>query len=132
MIKTPTYHVFNMYKYHQDAELLESYVETEEIGSENNKVPNLHESVSLGKDGRIHVTLNNLSVSESYDIEAVFTETDIKGVEGAILTGEMQAHNTFENPDAVHTEKFDKVEIAGQNLKFTIPACSVLHLAIEV
>ncbi len=132
MIKTPTYHVFNMYKYHQDAELLESYVETEEIGGEGFKVPNLHESVSLGRDGRIHVTLNNLSVTESYDIDAVFTETDIKGVEGTILTGEMHAHNTFENPNAVHTDKFDRVEITGQNLQFTIPPCSVLHLAVEI
>ena len=132
MIKTPTYHVFNMYKYHQDAELLESYVETKEIGDGEWKVPNLHESVSLGRDGRIHVTLNNLSVTESYDIDAVFTETDIKGVEGTILTGEMHAHNTFEQPDAVHTEKFDQVEVSGQSLKFTIPACSVLHLAVEI
>ena len=132
MIKTPTYHVFNMYKYHQDAELLESYVETREIGDGEWKVPNLQESVSLGKDGRIQVTLNNLSVTESYDIDAVFTETDIKGVEGTILTGEMHAHNTFEQPDAVHTEKFDQVEISGQSLKFTIPACSVLHLAVEI
>jgi len=132
MIKTPTYHVFNMYKYHQDAELLESYVETKEIGDEEWKVPNLHESVSLGKDGRIHLTLNNLSVTEDCDIDAVFTETDIKGVEGTILTGEMHAHNTFEEPDAVHTERFDRVEVNGQSIKFTIPACSVLHLAVEV
>ena len=132
MIKTPTYHVFNMYKYHQDAELLESYVETKEIGDGEWKVPNLHESVSLGRDGRIHVTLNNLSVTESYDIDAVFTETDIKGVEGTILTGEMHAHNTFDQPDVVHTEKFDQVEVSGQSLKFTIPACSVLHLAVEI
>ncbi len=132
MIKTPTYHVFNMYKYHQDGELLESSVETKEIGDQEMKVPNLHESVSLGKDGLIHVTLNNLSVTESYDIDAVFTETEIKGVKGTILTGEMHAHNTFEEPDAVHTENFDRVEIAGQNLKFTIPPCSVLHLAVEV
>ncbi len=132
MIKTPTYHVFNMYKYHQDAELLESYVETQEIGCEDGKVPNLHESVTLGRDGRIHVTLNNLSATESYDIDAVFTETDIKGVEGTILTGEMQAHNTFDDPEAVHTERFDRVEIGKQGLKFTIPACSVLHLAVEI
>ena len=132
MILTPTYHVFNMYKYHQDAELLDSYIETEEIGMNEWKVPNLHESVSLGKDGKIHVTLNNLSISEAYDIDAVFAETEIEAVEGTILTNEMHAHNTFENPDVVHPEKFDKVEIAGGNLKFTIPACSVLHLAIEM
>jgi len=121
-----------MFKYHQDAELLDSYIETEEIGMGEWKVPNLTESVSLGKDGKIHVTLNNLSVTDSYDIDAVFTETEIKAVAGTILTNKMDAHNTFDNPDVVRPESFDKVEFAGGNVKFTIPACSVLHLAIEV
>ena len=45
MILTPTYHVFNMYKNHQDATLVESHIDTENIGvEEENKVPNLHES----------------------------------------------------------------------------------------
>ncbi|MBQ2803297.1 MAG: alpha-N-arabinofuranosidase [Lachnospiraceae bacterium] len=132
MILTPTYHVFHMYKYHQDAELLDSYIETETIGVGEWKVPNLQESVSLGKDGRIHVTLNNLSVSEAYEIDAVFTETQIQAVQGTILTNEMHAHNTFEKPDMVHPESFDEVEIAGNRLQFTIPACSVLHLAVEI
>ncbi len=132
MVLTPTYHVFNMFKYHQDAELLDSYIETEEIGMGEWKVPNLTEAVSMSKDGKIHVTLNNLSVTDSYDIDAVFTETEIKAVTGTILTNKMDAHNTFDNPDVVRPESFDKVEIAGGNVKFTIPACSVLHLAIEV
>ena len=32
MIKTPAYHVFNMCKYHQGADLVESHIETETIG----------------------------------------------------------------------------------------------------
>ncbi|MBQ7919293.1 MAG: alpha-N-arabinofuranosidase [Lachnospiraceae bacterium] len=132
MILTPTYHVFNMYKYHQDAELLDSCIETEEIGMGEWKVPNLHESVSMGKDGKIHVTINNLSVTESYDIDAVFTETVIKSVEATILTNDMHAHNTFENPDAVHPEKFEGARIEGNSVKFTMPPCSVMHLALEV
>ena len=132
MVLTPTYHVFNMYKYHQDAELLDSYIETEEIGKGEWKVPNLHESVSMGKDGKIHVTINNLSVTESYDIDAVFTETAIKAVEATILTNEMHAHNTFDNPDVVRPEKFDGVSVEGNSVKFTMPPCSVMHLALEV
>ncbi len=133
MLLTPTYHVFNMYKYHQDAELLDSYIETKKIGLEDDfKVPNLHESVSLGTDGKIHVTLNNLSVEEAYEIEGVFAETQIKAVEGTILTNEMKAHNTFDNPNKVHPVKFDDCEITKEGIKFTIPPCSVLHLALEV
>ncbi len=132
MILTPTYHVFNMYKHHQDATLLDSYIETEEIGTEENKVPNLHESVSIGQDGKIHITLNNLSVTEDYNIEGIFTETPIKAVEGTILVNKMDAHNTFDNPDNVHTQDFSDCTIVDNGIKFTIPACSVLHLALEI
>ena len=49
MIKTPTYHVFDMYKYHQDADLVESYIDgVEQIGEDEKfKVPNLQESASV-------------------------------------------------------------------------------------
>ena len=132
MVKTPTWHVFNMYKAHQDAELVESTIETKEIGMDEFKVPNLTESVSLGVDGKLHVTLTNLSLDEASDIEAVFTETAVKSVKGTILTGGMKAHNTFEEPDAVHTENFDGVKVDGNKVTFTIPACSVLHLEVEI
>ncbi len=132
MLLTPTYHVFNLYKCHQEAELLDSYVETEEIGLEECRVPNLSESVSLGKDGKIHITLNNLSVEKDYEIEGVFAETELKAVNGTILTGEMHAHNTFEEPDRVHTQRFDGCKIEDNKLIFTIPACSVLHLEVTV
>jgi len=133
MILTPTYHVFNMYKHHQEAELLDSYIETETIGlDEQYMVPNLNESVSLGEDGKIHITLNNLSIEKDYEIEGVFAETEIKAVKGEILTGEMHAHNTFDNPEAVKTVSFDGCKIQDNKLVFTIPACSVLHLEVTV
>ncbi|MCH5337655.1 MAG: alpha-N-arabinofuranosidase [Acetatifactor sp.] len=133
MLLTPTYHVFNMYKVHQDAELLDSYVETEKIGLEGkNKVPNLNESVSLGKDGKIHVTINNLSVEKDYEIEGVFTETALKDVKGTIVTGAMRDHNTFDEPNKVHTESFTDCKIKDNKLVFTIPKCSVLHLEVTV
>ena len=95
-------------------------------------VPNLSESVSLGKDGKIHITLNNLSIDKDYDIEGIFAETEIKDVKGTILTNEMHAHNTFEEPDKVHTVAFDGCKIKDNKLVFTIPACSVLHLEVTV
>ena len=131
MIKTPTYYVFNMYKCHQENELLDSFVETKEIGNEGGKVPNLNESVSIDKDGKIHITLTNLSATESFDIETVLAETNVKKVSGEILTGAMDAHNTFENPDEVHTVSFDDIKVNGDKLNFTIPACSVLHIVLE-
>ena len=131
MILTPTYHVFHMYQCHQDAELLESYIETETIGLEDEyQVPNLNESVSLGKDGKIHITINNLSVEKDYEVESILADTEIEAVSGTILTNEMHAHNTFENPNMVHTEKFEGCTFKDDRLSFTIPACSVLHLEV--
>lgn len=133
MVKTPTYHVFNMYKHHQDAELIDSFLETKKIGLEEEfMVPNLTESVSLSKDGKIHITIGNLSVSEDYDIEGIFTETEIKAVKGEILTNEMHAHNTFDAPNEVHTVEYTRAKAEGNKLTFNVPRCSVLHLELTV
>ncbi len=132
MVKTPTYHVFNMYKYHQDNELVESYIETKEIGTEKSKVPNLTESVSMGADGKLHITITNLSLDEVADIEGVFAETEIKSVKGTILTGAMNAHNTFDAPENVVTSAFDDAVANGDKLNFTVPACSVVYLEVTV
>ena len=131
MVKTPTYHVFNMYKHHQDAELLDSFIETEEIGlDKDNMVPNLTESVSLGTDGKIHITVTNLSIDKPYDVEGEIADAKIESITGEIVGGEIHAHNTFDKPDTVHTEKFDTVSFKDDRFKFTIPASSVLHLEV--
>ncbi len=133
MVKTPTWHVFNLYKVHQDAELLESSIETKQIGLEEAyQVPNLTESVSVGKDGKVYVTLTNLSLEENTDIEAIFAETPVKSVKGMVLTNKMDAKNTFDAPDEVHTVEFNDVTVDGNKVSFTIPACSVLQLEVEV
>ena len=133
MLKTPTWHAFNLYKYHQDAELVESSVETKEVGVEDGYyIPDLSESVSCGKDGKLHVTLTNASLTDNTEIEAIFAETPVKSVKGTILTGGMKDHNTFDEPDVVHTAEFTAVTTKENKVFFTIPACSVLHLEVEI
>ena len=133
MLKTPTWHAFNLYKYHQDAELVESSVETKEVGLEEGfMIPDLSESVSLGKDGKLHVTLTNASLSDNTEIEAIFAETPVKSVKATVLTDSMTAHNTFEEPDRVHTKDFTDVMVNGNKVTFTAPACSVMHLEVEI
>lgn len=131
MILTPTYHVFHMYKYHQGAALLDSSLTgTEQIGGEDS-VPNLQESVSEQSDGTICVTLANLSASDSAPVEIVFADRKAQQVTAAILTGTMQAHNTFENPEVVKETAFEGVAQTEKGLSLTIPACSVVSLRIR-
>ena len=133
MVLTPTYHVFDMYKAHQNAELVESFVETETIGLEDNaKVPSLHESVSVDADGKVHITLVNLSAKDGRAIESVFADAAPASVKGEIVGGEIHEYNSFENQNQVHVRKFDSAHIDGNKIKFEIPAASVLHLEVEL
>ncbi len=133
MILTPTYHIFNMYKNHQDADLVDSHIETKQIGLEaENMVDNLSESVSLTKDGKLLCTLGNLSITESYNIEGIFTDTKIQSAIGTILTNEMHAHNTFDTPNKVHPENFKDFTVTDKVLNFTIPPCSVIQFELEI
>ena len=131
MVKTPTWHVFNLFKNHQDASLVESHIETKQIGEEEQfMVPNLSESASVDSEGRLQITIGNLSVTED-----CFVETSIAGFAGKkasaeILRGEMHAKNTFDDPDAVHTEAYE-VKLSEDGLSFTVPACSVLRITVE-
>ncbi len=134
MVKTPTWHVFHMYRYHQGGELLDSSLETGETGLEDCRIPELTESVSRDSEGKIHITLTNASLSENISVEAVLADTQIAAVRGTVLTGEMQAHNSFEEPERVKEADFPAVEVRGEEgrLSFVIPACSVVHLEVNV
>ncbi len=131
MLKTPTWHVFHMYKAHQDATLVDSYLETETVGVEGVEVPNLTESASISADGKLQITMTNLSLDTAYPVDVRLTGYEGTAVSAEILSEEMHAKNTFEEPDAVHSKPFDGVELVHGGLKFTIPACSVLHITVE-
>ena len=131
MVKTPTWHVFDLFKEHQDAQLVESRIETEMIGEEEEwMVPNLSESASISADGKLQITLGNLSVTEDYPVSTQITGYAGRKVSARILTGAMRDKNTFEAPDTVASREFE-LTIGNGNLEFTIPAWSVLHITVE-
>ena len=132
MILTPTYHVFNLYKHHQEGQLLESSVETEEIGLEKEyMIQNLTESVSMDAEGRIHITVANLSADQSCPVEVKIAEKQVNTARAEILTNEIHAKNTFDEPNTVHTEAFDGLKTENGSICFTMPACSVMHVVVE-
>ena len=122
MVLTPTYHVFDLYKAHQDAQQVDCFVEADEVGEDKFTVPQVIASASQ-KDGKITLTLANLAM----DKEAV---VDVEGVclcnaKGRILQGEATQYNDFDNsPLAV--EAFTGIE----NGKVKLPACCVVELTI--
>lgn len=132
MILTPTYHVFHMYRHHQGAQLLDSELAgTETAGAGESSVPALQESVSMQEDGTVIVTIANMSVEKSYPVDLIFMEKKPESAEARILTNEMHAKNTFEEPDVVKEEDFDGVMLTERGASFTIPTCSVVSLRLR-
>ena len=132
MIKTPTYHVMHMYRYHQDADLLESSLTgTEEIGRGRWKVPNVTESVSRGKDGVVTITLNNLSIEKDESLTVRFANGMSEILEAKVVTdADMHAHNTFEDGDRV-CEREIEASFENGSLKVTLPKQSVVMLRVR-
>lgn len=131
MVKTPTYHVFHMYKYHQGAQLLDSFLdENGEAGDGEYRVPALQESVSVSEDGTVNVTLANLSVSEAQEVEVEFAALSPQKVSASIVTQNMNAYNTFDEPEKVKEEAFTAYTITEKGVKLIVPACSVVLLRI--
>jgi len=131
MLKTPTYYVFRMFIPHMGATLLESSLDTDMVGTEEAKVPELTESVSMAEDGTITATINNLSLEGPQEISVNLMGTKVVSAEGTILTNEFNAFNTFSEPDRVTSGAFTDFEIADGKLIARIPACSVLSLSMK-
>lgn len=131
MVLTPTYYAFLLYKYHQDSTLLESTIETCEIGQQEHTVVNLHESASVDAEGNIHITVCNLSHAQTYEIDTEIVSAELGDIRAEILTGAMNAHNTFEEMDKVGVQTFTDYQMKDGHILLKIPACSVLHLEIR-
>ena len=131
MVKTPTYHVFGLYKEHQDATLVYSQIETASTGTETEQVPQISVSVSMDEQGVLHATLANLSDEEADLAELVFVNFVPTSVEGEVLCGKPADHNDFTAPDAVHLEPLTDVRVENGRVLARMPACSVARLTIR-
>lgn len=69
MMLTPTYHVFEMYKVHQDATFLPmDLICDKALVRDNREVPMLSASASRDKSGVIHITLANVDTDNTQNI----------------------------------------------------------------
>lgn len=133
IIKTPTYHVMHMYRHHQGADLLESSVSgVSEIGTEEWKVPMITESVSMGSDGIITITVNNLSIESVEELDICLADSGYSVVEARIVSHEdMHAKNTFDAPEEVSERDFTDYEITDRGIKAVLPKNSVVEIRVK-
>ena len=131
MILTPTYHVFDLYKQHMNGSLLETSLICDNIEVDDSSIPHIHHSASINENDVITITVCNLSHDKSADISSILLDYDIAGMSGKILTGEINAHNTFDEPHEVAPSEFEDFSINKDGFSATIPPCSVVMLNLE-
>jgi alpha-N-arabinofuranosidase len=132
MLLTPTYHVFHMYQVHQDADLLSMTLENEEYRFGNEAIPQVSASASVDQDGKIHISICNLSHDSDVDIDCELRGATASKVSGTILTAQaMNAHNTFDSPENIKPAAFGGASLKDGRLSVQMPSKSVVVLTVE-
>jgi alpha-N-arabinofuranosidase len=125
LVKTPTYHIFDMYKTHQDSELVYSFTEN----FETNGMPAVSQSVSVGKEG-MTLTFANASLDEGAHIDCSILGFKANKAQARILTGEVHTFNDFADGDRI-APATHAADITDSGISFELPPCSVVSILLS-
>jgi alpha-N-arabinofuranosidase len=132
MTVTPTYWVFEMDTVHHDATLLPSELQCVDYAFGDKTIPAVSASASRDQAGKIHVTLCNLNPNQSVEVPCELQGAKAGEISGRVLTApEMNAHNTFDQPDNVKPTEFNAFKLTDNGFVTTLPAKSVVVLEVN-
>lgn len=128
MIKTPTYHVFDLFKTHQNNEAVYCYTQNENM-SEGKNAPMISVSASVNEKS-MTVTAANCSLTEEAAVKCSIFGFKASSVSCRILTNEAHSYNDFDCPDRVSITEHTAV-IKDNVLKLNIPPCAVVECVVD-
>lgn len=128
MIKTPTYHVFDLFKTHQNNEAVYCYTQNENM-SEGKNAPMISVSASVNEKS-MTVTAANCLLTEEAAVECSIFGFKASSVSCRILTNEAHSYNDFDCPDRVSITEHTAV-IKDNVLKLNIPPCAVVECVVD-
>ncbi|MDB5111810.1 MAG: alpha-N-arabinofuranosidase [Mucilaginibacter sp.] len=132
MLLTPTYHIFDMYKVHQDAKFLPVKLNSPDYVSGTDKIAAVNVSASQDATGKIHISLVNLDPHKNIPITIDLNDMKWKTVIGEILTStHITDINTFAQPDKLHLKSFTDAKKDGSKLIVNMPSKSAVTLELN-
>ncbi len=132
MLLTPTYYVFDLYKAHQDAKLLNMQFTSPDYAVGDEKIPSVNVSASQDSTGAVHISFVNLDAGKNIEVKTTLGGISWKTVEGKIITSEKFTDiNTFEKPFTVKEASFTGAKKEGNELVVTLPKLSVVVLELK-
>jgi alpha-N-arabinofuranosidase len=134
MLRTPTYHVFDMYQVHQDAEQLALSLDCENYAAGDESIPGISASASKNGAGKIHVSLCNTDPRREKPLTLELRGQSPAAVSGKIISSEnMGDFNSFDRPDKIGLRDFDGARLGGSpgEILVNLPPMSVVTLEVE-
>jgi len=132
MLLTPTYHVFEMYKVHQNATSLPLELVSPNYTVDGKSIPAVSASASRDAAGAVHLSLVNCEPNKTLTISCKLAGVTAKTVTGRILTAPaMDSHNSFTAPNVVQPAAFSGATLKSDTLEIVLPAKSVIVLELK-
>lgn len=127
LLLTPTYHVMHMYKGHQDAQLLPVAFASPQYEVDGQSLPALSVSASRDASGKVRISLVNIDARKSHPVEIDLRGLAPKSLQGRILaSARLQDHNTFDQPEKIRPESFDRFTFRQGVFRAELPPFSVV------
>jgi alpha-N-arabinofuranosidase len=128
-VRTPSYHVFDMYQGHRGGQSLRVDFAAEEIRfgatDRDRHVPTLHGSASI-KDGTLTLSVVNLHTDDPVVAEMTIDGAAADQVAVAQLSHSvMLAHNTFDQPNTLAPQHETVPALPAGSWRHTFPPASV-------
>ena len=133
MLRTPTYWVFEMFKVHQGGTFLPVELTSPDYAFGGQSIPALSASATRTPDGKVvYLSLVNVNPRKPVTLSVKLAGGSFTSASGRVLTATtMQAHNTFDAPDAVKPTAFTAFTLAGGTLGVSLPAMSVVVVELR-
>lgn len=134
-LRTPVYHVFEMYRNHMRAKLASMRIRCDELKvpsrSTPTAIPGLYGSASI-KDRMVTVTITNPSVDTPVSARIRVKSSSVTESRGTVLThSDMTARNTFAQPDQVRPVPLP-ITVRANGAGLTLPPRSVASLELRL
>ncbi len=134
MLKTPTYHVFDLYKPHMGGQSLRILVDTPfidaDIAGKVAKLPVIAGSASI-KEHRLTLTLVNSHATEPAEVDLhLFGGNHPASAKATVLThADIKAHNTYDAPDNIRLAEMNNIL---QNATLNLAPASVTRISLDL
>lgn len=131
MVKTPTYHVYRMYRPFQDATAIPLELEAGEYRFGELITSSVDGIAARAKDGTVWLALTNLDPNRPVAVSASIAGFSAQSASGEVLNApRIDAVNTFELPSAVQPRPVRAAAQAGR-LHFNLPPASVTVVKLD-